>query len=109
MVVTVHGGPEFQAKPLFDPLVQALLAHRVAWSLANDEQIPDGLTVDHLCRVRRCCNPLHLRLLSNVANATDNGQRRKTHCPQGHEYQGANLYVAPNGHRRCRSCARSRT
>ncbi|TQM84876.1 dipeptidyl aminopeptidase/acylaminoacyl peptidase [Saccharothrix saharensis] len=29
VVVTVHGGPEFQAKPLFDPLVQTLLAHGI--------------------------------------------------------------------------------
>lgn len=29
VVVTVHGGPEFQAKPGFDPLVQALLARGI--------------------------------------------------------------------------------
>ncbi len=29
VVVTVHGGPEYQAKPIFDPLVQALVAHGI--------------------------------------------------------------------------------
>lgn len=81
------------------------LAHRVAWTLVRGA-IPDGMTIDHTCRNRRCCNPAHLRLLSNVENATDNGQGRKTHCPRGHEYAGANLYVGPQGDRRCRECAR---
>lgn len=81
------------------------LAHRCAWTLAHGP-IPAGLTVDHVCRNRPCCNPAHLRLLSNVANATDNGQGRKTHCPQGHPYAGDNLYVNPQGHRLCRACRR---
>lgn len=32
---------------------------------------------------------------------------RKTHCPQGHEYAGDNLYVYPDGRRQCRACARN--
>lgn len=81
------------------------LAHRVAWVIANG-QIPDGLTIDHLCRTRRCVNPAHLRLLTNVENATDNGQSKKTHCPHGHEYAGENLIVNRDGSRGCRACAR---
>lgn len=84
------------------------LAHRVAWELTYGS-ITDRLTVDHICRVRRCCNPAHLRLLPNVENATDNGHGRKTHCPSGHPYSGANLYIQPsNGSRRCRACAANR-
>jgi hypothetical protein len=79
-------------------------AHRVAW-MAAIGPIPDGLTVDHRCRVRRCCNPRHLRLLANVDNARDNGQGKKATCPRGHPYVGDNLYVTPRGHRRCRACA----
>lgn len=79
-------------------------AHRVAW-MAIHGDIPTGMTVDHECRNHMCCNPLHLRLLSNVANATDNGQGAKTHCPRGHAYDGENLYVDPKGHRRCKACA----
>lgn len=87
--------------------ISVRLAHRVAWELSNGP-IPKGMTVDHICRVRRCCNPLHLRLLSNEENGADNGNKRKTHCPQGHPYAGENLYVAPKGDRRCRICIRER-
>lgn len=84
------------------------LAHRVAWSLTHGP-IPEGMTVDHICRNRRCCNPAHLRILTNLDNATDNGQGRKTHCPKGHPYSGDNLYVQPsNGSRHCRTCAGDR-
>jgi hypothetical protein len=30
--------------------------------------------------------------------------RRKTHCPQGHEYTRENTYVFADGRRRCRWC-----
>lgn len=83
------------------------LSHRCAWELSNG-RIPSGLTVDHLCRVRRCCNPSHLRLLSNLDNATDNGQSFKTHCPNDHPYDDINTYLDPKGHRRCRECERQR-
>jgi hypothetical protein len=83
------------------------LAHRIAWTLTHGE-IVDDLTVDHLCRNRVCCNPSHLRLLTNQENGRLNGNFIKTHCPQGHKYVGENLYVCPKGHRRCRECARGR-
>lgn len=81
------------------------LTHRVAWELEHGP-IPDDMTIDHLCRNRRCCNPSHLRLLTNPANGRNNGQATKTHCPAGHRYGGNNLYVSPEGYRRCRACAR---
>lgn len=81
-------------------------AHRVAWMLAHGTPVPVGLTVDHLCRVRVCCNPAHLRLLSNVANASDNGMARRVQCIHGHAYTPDNTYYGPEGHRRCRTCAR---
>lgn len=46
-------------------------AHRAAWTAVYGA-IPEGMTVDHLCKVRRCINPEHLRLLSNVENARRN-------------------------------------
>jgi hypothetical protein len=83
------------------------LGHRVAWIAAHGP-IPARLTIDHVCRVRRCVNVAHLRLLSNVENATDNGQGRKTECPRGHPYDERNTYVNRRGHRLCRACARER-
>lgn len=78
-------------------------AHRVAW-IAKNGPIPDGLTVDHICRNRVCCNPVHLRLLSNVANASDNGMATRTHCPADHPYDETNTHIDRKGHRRCREC-----
>lgn len=85
--------------------VTVRLAHRVAFVLAVGP-IPGQLTVDHICHNKVCCNPSHLRLLTNVDNATDNLQDRKTHCPRGHTYNEENTYMDPKGHRRCRPCAR---
>ena len=70
--------------------------------------IPDGLTLDHLCRVRCCVNPLHLEPVTNRENIRrgNTGQHNavKTHCPQGHPYSGDNLVVHKNGWRKCRAC-----
>lgn len=42
-------------------------AHRVFYQLYRGP-IPSGLTLDHICRVRHCVNPDHLRPLSNRDN-----------------------------------------
>lgn len=40
-----------------------LYAHRVSYELTYGG-IPDGATIDHICHVRNCVNPKHLRLAS---------------------------------------------
>lgn len=82
------------------------LAHRVAWVLTFGE-IPAGMTVDHICRERKCCNPEHLRLLTNVDNATDNGRTGRTHCGNGHAYTAETTRITKAGHRRCLVCERA--
>jgi hypothetical protein len=78
--------------------------------------IPAGLTLDHVyargCRSRACVNPAHLEPVTGVVNTmrgTGVGpvNAAKTHCPQGHPLAGDNLYVAPTGHRQCRTCRRA--
>lgn len=83
------------------------LAHRVAFELTFG-RIPDDLTVDHICRQRICCNPAHMRLLTNSENGRWNGHAIKTHCIRGHAFDDENTYVDPRGHRRCRACVRVR-
>lgn len=90
------------------------LTHRVAWELLRGP-IPDGLNVLHHCDNPPCCDTeSHLFLGTNADNAADREaksrgqggayQRAKTHCPQGYEYAGDNLYVDSTGRRHCRTC-----
>lgn len=83
------------------------LAHRLSYEDAVGP-IPDGLTIDHLCRTKHCVRPSHLEPVT----AAENNQRAKdmvTHCPRGHELAGPNLVAKRNtrtGHlmRNCREC-----
>lgn len=90
------------------------MAHRVAWELANAEEIPAGLYVDHMCRNRRCVNPDHLRVVTPRVNATENNvgpsaaNAARTHCVNGHEFTLENTYVHGPGWRKCRTCLAAR-
>jgi hypothetical protein len=90
----------------------ARMAHRLAYTLLIGE-IPDGLTLDHLCRNRCCVNPDHLQPATLKVN-TLRGQTiparhaKKTHCIHGHEFNFENTYVNRLGHRVCRVCVRWR-
>ena len=86
------------------------LAHRVVYE-ALVGPIPDGLTLDHVCRVRHCVNPRHLRPVTNYENVFAPGsqaraklQSERTTCPRGHEYS----HVRSCGRRACGECMRER-
>lgn len=101
------------------PSRRMLPAHRVAyeWMVAD---IPDGLTIDHLCRNRACVNPYHMEPVPHLVNFrrgtgpqtlrehSKNCAAQRTHCPQGHPYDNQNTYVAARGGRECRTCDRNR-
>jgi hypothetical protein len=42
--------------------------HRVVWELMHGP-IPEGLTIDHLCRVPSCCNTAHMELVTGAENS----------------------------------------
>jgi hypothetical protein len=44
------------------------VAHVFYWERANGMPVPDGLELDHLCRVRECVNPDHLEPVTHKEN-----------------------------------------
>lgn len=92
---------------------QNAYAHRFAYEHYR-QSIPEGLELDHLCRIRHCVNPFHLEVVTHAENIKrgDAGivsglqQQSKTHCPQKHAYNEENTYIGPNGKRVCRTCKR---
>jgi hypothetical protein len=88
-------------------------AHRLSYQAFKGE-IPSGLTLDHLCRVRSCINPDHLEPVSmktNTMRGTSFSAKyaRSTVCIHGHPFSGDNLYTSPTGGRFCRACWRRRS
>lgn len=84
-------------------------AHRLIYE-ALVGPIPEGLELDHLCRVRHCVNPAHLEPVTHKVNQLRGtspmaDSARKTHCLRGHPLSGPNLYLRPDGKgRQCRAC-----
>lgn len=84
-------------------------AHRVAYE-ALMGPIPDGLELDHLCRIRDCVNPAHLEPVTRRENnlrwmRADGVKAGATHCIRGHEFTPDNTDCR-QGRRRCRECKR---
>lgn len=50
---------------------RAQFVHRLAWELANNQEIPKGMVILHLCDRPRCTNPAHLRLGTYSDNMQD--------------------------------------
>lgn len=91
-----------------DDTGRKVFAHRWAYEWFRG-RIPDGLQIDHLCRVRHCVNPYHMEPVTNAENqrrGLKNQNGGKTHCDHGHLLAGENLHITPKGHRRCLECNR---
>lgn len=90
---------------------KSCLAHRVAYEIVVGP-IPEGLTIDHLCRNHGCVNPSHLEAvtkrentLRGVGPAAQHAQQ--THCKHGHPFDDENTWIDSTGARHCRVCKRA--
>lgn len=86
------------------------VAHRVAYRLLVGP-IPDGLTIDHLCRNRGCVNPDHMEPVTTKVNVLRGvgrtaRQARQTHCKRGHPFDLFNTYYNNRGNRSCKACGK---
>ena len=72
--------------------------------------IPDGQQLDHLCRVRSCCNPPHFEPVTPAENTLrqEHHHRGKDTCPKGHPYTPENTRRDKRGSRHCKTCDRER-
>lgn len=90
---------------------QQVRVHRAVYELAVGA-IPDGLTLDHLCRNRACVNVEHLEPCTRGENTrrAHKGRSRPLQptCKRGHPFDEENTYICRKGKRRCRTCSRER-
>ena len=88
--------------------VKTKAAHRIAYEWLVGE-IPKGLVIDHLCRVRCCVNPAHMRITTHLENIRAGEAPtiqiwKSSKCKRGHDLTGHNAIVRKDGWRRCRTC-----
>ena len=92
------------------------LAHRYALTITSGP-IPPGKFACHTCDVRLCVRPSHLYAGDHRTNGADASRNRRwpakyakplarKSCRNGHVWTPANIYVKPDGRRRCRECRR---
>jgi hypothetical protein len=84
-------------------------AHRLMYELLVGP-IPDGLTLDHLCRVRRCVNPSHLEPVTIRENSLRGESphvklHRTNKCIRGHEFDAVVYRSSGKIQKYCKTCA----
>lgn len=91
-------------------------AHRAVYITLVGE-IPDGLELDHLCRVKSCVNPDHLDPCTHAENIERRDRALakcgmpdrhwdQSRCKHGHEFTDENTKTSSNGKKLCRMCCK---
>jgi hypothetical protein len=98
------------------PAAKSVLIHRLSWMYYKGE-IPEGMVVDHLCHNpaeceggnncphRRCVNPEHLTLVTQLENTLRSVRiyEYRTECVNGHSTKD-NIGKTISGRRYCIPC-----
>ena len=101
------GYPQIQVGTRAAPKVKR--GHRLVYEMYRGP-IPEGLQLDHLCRVPSCVNPDLLEPVTCAENLRRGNHRRPgTHCHKGHAWSDGHLYISPKGKRHCAICAKDRS
>lgn len=96
---------------LWKPKRTTIAAHKFLFQKINGE-LPKGMELDHLCRIRHCVNPDHLEIVTHREN-TLRGismvavNAKKTHCKYGHEFTKKNTKICKSRgtiERNCKTC-----
>lgn len=91
--------------------------HRIAFEKVYGP-VPKGMDLDHICRVKCCVNPDHLRIVTRSQNMRYAVFQRAlaTHCKRGHPFTDENTRIeiirdpvhGDRTRRKCRMCAKER-
>lgn len=84
------------------------LTHRFAYTVFVGP-IPERMQIDHLCKVRACCNPAHLEPVTCRENLLRGdtltaAEVAMTGCIHGHDFTSENTRTTSSGKRACRTC-----
>lgn len=73
------------------------LAHRSSFEIRG-EYLPSDMVVDHICKNKKCVNPIHLRIVTKQINTIENSESlpalnaAKDRCKNGHLFEEGNIY-----------------
>lgn len=92
---------------------RGITAHKFSYETLVG-MVPDGLELDHLCRIPWCVNPDHLQPVTHAENirrgfAPTMQLNRRQVCAEGHDTSDdKDVYISKTGRRTCRICAARR-
>lgn len=99
-----HGYGQLRVGSLRDGSRRMTSTHRVVYE-HHHGRMPEGMELDHLCRIRCCVRPDHLELVTRQENqrrgmSVAGINARKVACPRC----GSAFTVQASGRRYCRPC-----